>query len=57
MAVVEQLFNAPVIDPDALMLAVSLERTVEIAVDPFPAPALVCFGDALFFFPEFRGMR
>jgi hypothetical protein len=57
VTVVEQLFHAPIIDPDAFMLGVSLERVVEIAVDPLPGSAVVWFGDAAFFFPEFRGMR
>jgi hypothetical protein len=57
MAVVEQLLHAPVIDPDALMFTVSLERSGKISEDPFPGLPLVCFGYAAFFLPEFRGMR
>jgi hypothetical protein len=57
MAVVEQLPHASVIDPDALMFTVSLERIGEISEDPFPGLPLVCFGYTAFFFPEFRGMR
>lgn len=57
VAIVEQLLHPPVIDPDALMLVVSLGRVAEVAIDPFPGSALVSFGDPVFFFPEFRGMR
>jgi hypothetical protein len=56
MAGVEQLLHTPVVDPDALMLGVSLKRVAEIEVDPFPGSGLVCVVDAVFFFPEFRRM-